>query len=72
MQITITGGPTLAGPSWEAVQGLLRSMFGPGKLTRIARRDGAANYRDKTGVYDVTFTSLCADEPDIPVTVTVN
>jgi hypothetical protein len=68
--ITITGSIKF-GPSWDALQTVVRSMVGDdeGVLVRIARRDGGVNYRATAGVYDVTFRT--AGE-EIPVTLTVN
>lgn len=55
LRITINGAIE-SGPSWEAVQGLVMSMVGKaGRLTRIARRRGGANYRATSGVYDCEF-----------------
>lgn len=51
-------GPIDLGPSWSDLDNLLRSMFKDeqfGKLVRIARLDGQANYRDITGRYDADF-----------------
>lgn len=53
MQITICG-PLQCGPSWEALQEMIRTMIGEGSLTRIARRDGSCCYTDP-GTYDLTF-----------------
>ena len=58
MEITIRGG-IKCGPSWVALQEVLRSMTNDdyGVLTQIARRGGGANYRDVNAVYDLTFLS---------------
>jgi hypothetical protein len=68
MQITING--TIGqGPSWGALDKVLASMLGDGRLTRIARRDGACNYRHSSGVYDLTFVPDVGDATDIVLNV---
>ena len=70
LTLTITGDVQY-GPSWDALQTLIRGMVNDdeGVLTRIARRDAGANYRAKSGTYDLTFRTK-ADE--LPVVVRIN
>lgn len=59
IRVTIEGPEVSAGPSWEALDDLIRSLLPEtspprGALIRIARPDGKANYR-AAGEYHCTF-----------------
>ena len=64
MTLTISGSLTF-GPSWEALEQMIGSMIGDGRLTRISRRDGGVNYRASSGIYDLTFVPETGDATEI-------
>ena len=68
MTITITG-PVKSGPSWNAIEQTVVSMLGDGRLTRISRTDGSANYRATSGRYDLTFIPERGDATEIVLVV---
>lgn len=68
MRITISGSLD-QGPSWTALQELVRSMIGDGRFTRISRLDGGVNYRDRGGVYAATFTPEEGDAAEVEIRV---
>ena len=67
MKITIEGS-AVETPRWGTIQRVLRELLNDddGKLTRIARPDGRANYR-ALGVYELTFVGK--DSTDVTLEV---
>jgi len=68
MEITIKG--VKHGPSWDALQAMVRDMTDDEQatFTRINRRDKGVNYR-ANGVYDVTIRTKDDDTIQLVLTV---